>query len=819
MKKNAHRVVAATRKMFDGFYSQQIIIPPTMNTTDFLRAYGEIGWLFACVNRIAQNIGSSEWKAYKGETVQKNSIALQVLKKPNRFMSQFQLLWKTAAYLELTGRCFWYIAKDRLGRPKEIWCLNPLDIWIKPDKDNYIAGYLYKAGAIQIPLEVDEVIFFSLPDLLNPYSGKGPAQAAANDLEAEKYTSQYVRNFFYNDARPSGIVTFPEINDDDYDRAKEEWNDKYKGVENSNKMAFIRGEGVTFTPITMNIKDLDVSALKDKSRDGILGTFGVPKSILGITDDVNRANAETAEYTFAKHTIKPILQLVMDILNNEFVPMFGTDEELRYTDPVPENKDFTKSVLDSQVDKSITKNEVREVLNKLMGWNLKPLPGGDVIYQPVSQQPMGTALPSPVKPQDNNNSNSDGPPNEPEKSFKKNKFSKAVRKRIAWHVNKNNETRHEQFLKMAAPLEKEFNSIITDYFKSMQKDVVNKVLNGSKDPVDLSKWNKVLQDKTVGLYVKCFKIGGQAIVQEFKSIGRAIHKDTGVDFDIKNPKVQAKIQSKVSKITKVNEDTKQRIKDVIDEMYNSDDGFTIKDIAEKIGDEGFSEFNDSRAKVVAQTETLTSLNQATIEGYKQNSDLIDGKAWLSNMDNKTRETHAQAAIDYSEDSPIAVDEYFNCGGYDCECPGDDSLPPEEVVNCRCCMMPVVKVNNNSQNGDSNSRNNGIIEEVKNELKGIITRGKINVPAKSIETDDLSFDSKHINKERKHDVSKQEAINFIKDAKISITKWQGKFENYYSEEGATFVDMENKQIRTSFKKEEFDDNVNKIMEVLNNHGID
>jgi len=611
-------------------------------------------------------------------------------------MSQYQLLWKSSAYLELTGKCFWYIAKDGIGRPKEIWCLNPLDVWVIPDKDNFIKGYLYKAGAIEIPLSVDEVIFINLPDLLNPYGGKGPAQAAATNLEIDKYTSTYIKNFFYNDARPGGIVNFPDIDEDEYDRAVEQYKDKHRSVENSNEILFTKGGAVTFTPININIKDLDISALKDNTRDGILGAFGVPKSIVGITDDVNRSTAEAAEYTFAMHTIKPLLHLFMDVLNNEFVPMFGEDGELRFTDPVPKNKDFVKGVVDTQTNKTLTVNESRDVLNKLMGWNLPHIEGGDVIYQPVSLQPLGTPLPTiqaAVKPV--SDKPTDDVPLEPTKSIKKKIFSKSLRKKISREVVKNNATRHQDFLSMSEPLQANFKSMVQAYLKDMQKEVIQKVLDGNKDPVDIKKWNKTLQDKTVDLYVKCFNAGGKAVVQEFKSIENYIHKDIGMGFNIKDPAVQSKIQSKVSKITQVNIDTKQRIKDVIDQSYKDSDedneDFTIKNIAEKIGAENFSEFSDSRCTLIAQTEVLTSLNQATNETYKQNSDLIDGKSWLASYSN-TRESHMQASIEYDADNSIPVTEQFSVGGNDCDCPGDDSLPAEEVCNCGCCMMPIVNVN-------------------------------------------------------------------------------------------------------------------------------
>jgi len=113
---------------------------------------------------------------------------------------------------------------------------------------------------------------------------------------------------------------------------------------------------------------------------------------------------------------------------------------------------------------------------------------------------------------------------------------------------------------MSVPLANEFQSIVQSYLKDMQKEVVHKVLDGSKDPVDSKKWNKTLQDKTVSLYIKCFQTGGKAVVSEFKSIENYIHKDLNISFDIKDPAVQSKIQSKVSKITQVTQILSRELK-------------------------------------------------------------------------------------------------------------------------------------------------------------------------------------------------------------------------------------------------------------------
>lgn len=111
----------------------------------------------------------------------------------------------------------------------------------------------------------------------------------------------------------------------------------------------------------------------------------------------------------------------------------------------------------------------------------------------------------------------------------------------------------------------------------------------------------------------------------------------------------------------------------------------------------------------------------------------------------------------------------------------------------------------------NSRENVIIKAAKD--YGI--RGNIDVNPKNIDLKNYSFDEQHINKERKHIVSREEAENFMKDADVSVTRWNGRFVNYYGENGAVYIDTEKKNIRTAFKNSEYDDKTNKFMEVVLN----
>ena len=105
-----------------------------------------------------------------------------------------------------------------------------------------------------------------------------------------------------------------------------------------------------------------------------------------------------------------------------------------------------------------------------------------------------------------------------------------------------------------------------------------------------------------------------------------------------------------------------------------------------------------------------------------------------------------------------------------------------------------------------------------ELRELFPQGSFHIPAKEIDTSKLSFDNKHINSERGHNVTEDMAKEFINNAKVSRTVWNGQFERFYSDDGAAYVDNKDSLIRTAFKKEQFKGDATEIMEVLKKHGI-
>lgn len=88
-----------------------------------------------------------------------------------------------------------------------------------------------------------------------------------------------------------------------------------------------------------------------------------------------------------------------------------------------------------------------------------------------------------------------------------------------------------------------------------------------------------------------------------------------------------------------------------------------------------------RSRMIAQTEIIGASNKASMMGARM-AGIELTKSWLIGSQNP-RPTHMDAA---SFNVNVPKDKPFNVGGFECDHPGDMSLPAEEVINCHCCVV-------------------------------------------------------------------------------------------------------------------------------------
>lgn len=330
--------------------------------TAYMRAYASSGTIFSIVGMIARQTAKKNWHLYrqapqdgrrryttgdKGsdqrvEVIKHQAIALW--NKPNPFTTGFQFRELGQTYLDLTGEDYIVIGRNKASTiPLSLWQVRPDRMEPVPSRDNYLAGYVYTSpSGEQVPLMPDEVIQIKYPNPFDPFHGLGPVQSILVDIDAAKYSATWNRNFFLNSARPDGVIQLDKrLSDEEWNELTSRWREGHRGIGAAHRVAVLES-GATWVPNGATVKDMDFANLRNVSRDVIREAFAMHKAILGTVEDVNRANAQTAQEHFESFLIDDRLSRWRDTLNCCYLPLFGSTGdgvELDYDDPVTGNRE------------------------------------------------------------------------------------------------------------------------------------------------------------------------------------------------------------------------------------------------------------------------------------------------------------------------------------------------------------------------------------------------------------------------------------------------------------------------------------------------
>ena len=175
-------------------------IAPERKGEEFLKAYEQISWVYACVRLIAQSIASANWRLYrvnkKGEWEEiDDHPALKLFNNPNQFMTRSELFYLLGQNLELVGESFWLLVRDERKKIVGIFPLNSTRMELELE-NGLPKRWIYKTRGEGIPLELDDVVHIKYPNPVNPYRGLSPLRAVA--LAADSAMTMYGGKKIYN---------------------------------------------------------------------------------------------------------------------------------------------------------------------------------------------------------------------------------------------------------------------------------------------------------------------------------------------------------------------------------------------------------------------------------------------------------------------------------------------------------------------------------------------------------------------------------------------------------------------------------------------
>lgn len=684
-----------------------------------------VGWVYACVDAIATEVASIHFRLFKRkkggdvEEVEEHDI-LDLLSRANPYTTKYDLFALSQEYLELVGEAPWFLQFEN-GKPVNIFLLRPDRLEVKPPskEGDLIGGYKYRVlkpnGQFEeVTFEPIEILFLKYADPTKPFRGRGTLQSVVQTVAIDEVAEQFNLNFFTNAAVPSSVVgTKKKLKKEVREKLERVLKQKYSGFSNAHKSMILEGE-VDFKNLSLTQREMDFINSSKFNMSKILAGFKVPKSVLGMTEQITVSNAEATDKIFAKRTVKPKMTKLAEMLNEFLVPLFEPtgDYFLSFDDPVPENVEQKLKIADGGVKGGwLTPNEARE----MFGYDA--VEGGDELKTPVSP---GTELsirkvermrkkhvvnPTAIRamrkrsyPERRKRKVLEVMEVELGKSLEKVMTSQLIQKRKeAKRLMKNKNKKFDPFaadtpeksrvlkagfqmiqLRIGEEFEPMFVNQMNRIFREQEMKVLDQLPKKGIEDIRLDEeFETEFTKKKMTPHVTA--VIGKQSEEAFRLIGQSDRLTTRV------PAVASYLENRVFRFSKeVTKETNKKLGKTLGKAV--EEGVGTKETAKRVKDM-FAGF-ESRSEMIARSEIIRATGFATEESYIQ-SGVVEAKEWLTFIDENT---DAECLELDGKQIPLG-DNFFDKG----QTTGRINLDYEDIqhpplhVNCRCTLVPVVVV--------------------------------------------------------------------------------------------------------------------------------
>ena len=626
---------------YDGSFSNIFSTDGKKNSTEQLKAYS--GWVGDCVSLIAERVASIPLRLYSqdGELIEKH-IFYDLLQKWNPYTTKFEGKELLQIYLDLTGECYVYMAKNGLGIPQELYFRSPDRI--KPIiKDGIIDHYIETDGMKETRYEANDILFFKYPNPTSQFRGASPVQRKAYAYDTDKYNMIYQLNTFKNGVHLKQILEAEKMmNPEQVGKILTQFNQTYGGIEKSNGVGALIG-GMKLKPVGVSNKDMEYMLLAEWNMRQLASAYHTPPQKLSHPESTNLANMTALDTSWNRECILPRLTRQEEVINTFLLPMYK-DNGLycKYDNPVPVDNDFKLKQRESNL-----KNFVISINEARADDGLDPAEWGEKPLAPFSIAPLDVNKPKEPEP-------------EPAKSIISKEYTEDY-KRKYWN----------NFIKRITPLENNFKRAIIKYFQAQELEVLRalrkkKSISKTLDDVLITITDKKQREELVKLILS-------KVHETVKINGTAAFAELGIEgsFDVNNPEVIKWIKAHTGESVKtILNTTFEALKGTLAEGVEA--GESIPKLADRITAE-YNECKGYKATRIARTETVTASNEGSLEAYKQ-SGVVEKKQWLATMDDRVRDEHAAM-----NNEKVGLNEPFSNG----------EMSPSSP-NCRCTILPVIK---------------------------------------------------------------------------------------------------------------------------------
>lgn len=360
---------------------------------------------YTCISLISGAAKSVPWALYResGEKREKinDSNINALLDSPAPLKQWPELVEAAVSYRLISGNTYLEAVTLERGVVKELYALRPDRMKVAVGPGGMPAGYVYEDGGQKTAWDVDpitgtsDILHIKKFHPLNHWYGMSPIEAAAYSIDQHNSASSHNQALLQNGVRPSGALIYsPQdsqtlLTEKQYQTVKRELENEYGGPKAAGKPLLLEG-AFKWEQMSLSPKDIDWLKGKDLSTTEIGLVYKVPPQMLGIQGSQTFANYEQATLQFWENAVIPELVDLREHLNKWLLPKMGMGIEFKLdfdlesvSALIPLREKKWQRLTEAVKAGLLTINEAR----KQMGFEATP--GGDEIYIPAGQLPLG----------------------------------------------------------------------------------------------------------------------------------------------------------------------------------------------------------------------------------------------------------------------------------------------------------------------------------------------------------------------------------------------------------------------------------------------
>lgn len=257
---------------------------------------------------------------------------LELIQKPNPYYADIVLFWGTVLSMLTDGNAYWIIVRNGYKQPAELWYVPHWMMEPKWDNkgDEFIGHYEYKPGGGIAPQKIapEDVVHFRHG--INPRNlrkGIAPLDSAIREIFMDNESSAFVSALLKNMGVP-GVVISPKggvmAPQGDVDATKA-WFQQQFGGDNRGK-PLVMGAPTDVTPYGFNPQQMNMSESRDVAEERVCALLGIPAAVVGFGSGLQSTKVGATMEEMRKlawhNGVLPIARLIADELQRSLLPLF-----------------------------------------------------------------------------------------------------------------------------------------------------------------------------------------------------------------------------------------------------------------------------------------------------------------------------------------------------------------------------------------------------------------------------------------------------------------------------------------------------------------